>query len=248
MIYLHKILPVFVMPIMLIIYLLIFALWKRKRWPIYTAIISLYIFSTPIFASNFFTLVEGSEPRKTPNEMPIADAIVVLSGMINQVKSTEGVYPEWNDPDRFFGGIELYKAGKAPSIIFTRGKMPWDTTKLTEGDILKQFALHQGIPDSAILLTGNVQNTADEAMAIKSLIGVNKNIILVTSAYHMSRSKMHFQKNGFLVLGYPVDFKFDRISKRTFIVYLPDTDSFRLINTGFRELIGRLFYYNFYFE
>ncbi len=60
------------MPIMLIIYLLIFALWKRKRWPIYTAIISLYIFSTPIFASNFFTLVEGSEPRKTPNEMPIA--------------------------------------------------------------------------------------------------------------------------------------------------------------------------------
>lgn len=149
MIYLHKILPVFVMPIMLIIYLLIFALWKKKRWPIYTAIACLYVFSIPIFASTFFKLVEGSEPRKTPKDMPNADAIVVLSGMINLVKSTEGVYPEWGDPDRFFAGIELFKAGKAPKIIFTGGKMPWDTTKLTEGDILRQFAIQQGVPDSA---------------------------------------------------------------------------------------------------
>lgn len=174
--------------------------------------------------------------------MPHADAIVVLSRMINQVKSTEGVYPEWNDPDRFFGGIELYKAGKAPSIIFTRGKMPWDTTKLTEGDILKQFALHQGIPDSAILLTGNVQNTADEAMAIKSLIGVNKNIILVTSAYHMSRSKMLFENKGFHVVTYAVDIKVDRISKSVLMSYLPDADSFRLLNIAYREIIGRFIY------
>ncbi|WP_026751206.1 YdcF family protein [Sediminibacterium sp. C3] len=242
MIYLHKILPVFVMPIMLIIYLLIFALWNKKRWPIYTAIICLYIFSTPIFASNFFKLVEGSEVRKTPKDMPNADAIVVLSGMINQVKSTEGVYPEWGDPDRFFGAIELFKAGKAPKLIFTGGKMPWDTTKLTEGEILKLFAKQQGISDSAILLTGNVENTADEAKAVRTLIGRNKKIILVTSAYHMPRSKMLFAKQGFWVVDYSVDFKVDRVSKRTFIDYLPDADSFRLLNSAYRELIGRFIY------
>ncbi|MEO0064678.1 MAG: hypothetical protein RI983_4 [Bacteroidota bacterium] len=242
MIYLHKILPVFVMPIMLIIYLLIFALWKKKGWPIYTAIACLYILSTPIFSSHFFQLVEGSEPRKTPKDMPNADVIVVLSGMINQVKSTAGVYPEWGDPDRFFGGIELFKAGKAPKIIFTGGKMPWDTTKLTEGDILKQFAMEQEIPDSAICLTINVENTADEAKAVKSLVGSNKKIFLVTSAYHMARSKRLFEKQGFLVLDYSVDFKVDIISERTLMSYLPDADSFRLLNTGYKELIGRLFY------
>lgn len=242
MIYLHKILPVFVMPIMLIIYLLIFALWKRKRWPIYTAIVSLYIFSTPIFASNFFQLIEGTEPRKMPKDMPKADAIVVLSGMINHVKSTNGVYPEWGDPDRFFGGIELFKAGKSPKIIFTGGKMPWDTTKLTEGDILKRFAEQQGIPDSAILLTGNVENTSEEAKSVKTLIGRNKKIILVTSAYHMTRSKRLFEKQGFFVNDYSVDFKVDRISERTFMSYLPDADSFRLLNTAYRELIGRFIY------
>lgn len=230
------------MPIMLVIYLLIFALWKKKRWPIYTAIACLYIFSTPIFASKFFQLIEGSEPRMTPKDMPNADAIVVLSGMINQVKSSDGVYPEWGDPDRFFGGIELFKAGKAPKIIFTGGKMPWDKTKVTEGDILKQFAVQLGIPDSVILLTGNVENTADEAKAVKSLIGGNKKIILVTSAYHMPRSKMLFEKQGFLVVDYSVDFKVDRISNRKFMDYLPDADSFRLMNTAYRELIGRVVY------
>ena len=127
MIYLRKILPVFVMPIMLIIYLLIFALCKKKRWPIYTAIACLYVFSTPVFVKPFFSWVEGAESRPLPKDVAHADAIVVMSGMINNVKSTEGVYPEWGDPDRFFAGIELCQAGKAPKLIFTGGKLPWDT-------------------------------------------------------------------------------------------------------------------------
>jgi len=162
--------------------------------------------------------------------------------MINQVKSTGGVYPEWGDPDRFFGGIELFKAGKAPKIIFTGGKMPWDPTQLTEGDILNQFALKQCIPDSNILITGKVENTEDEAKAIKNLIGNNKNIILVTSAYHMERSKNIFEMLNFIVVPYSVDYKVDRICKLTFIYLLPDADSFRLFNIACREIIGRIIY------
>lgn len=242
MIYLHKILPVFVMPIMLIIYLLIFALLKRKRWPIYAAIACFYLFSIPAFVNPFFKWVEGFEPRLMPKDVPNADAIVVLSGMINYVKSTGGVYPEWGDPDRFFGGLELYKAAKAPKLIFTGGKMPWDTTSLTEGEILKQYALAQGISDSAILLTTNVQNTADEAHAISNLIGKDNKIILVTSAYHMQRSQRLFEKQGFEVIPYKVDWKVDKLNSITIMDFLPDADSFRLFNTGYREIIGRVIY------
>jgi uncharacterized SAM-binding protein YcdF (DUF218 family) len=245
MIYLNKILPVFVMPIMLIIYLLIYGEWKKKRWPIYMAMICLYVFSTPIFAGNFFKLIEGTEPRKTPKDMPNAEAIVVLSGMINQIKSTDGVYPEWIDPDRFFAGIDLYKSGKAPKIIFTNGKLPWENSKNTEGDILKQFALGYGVPDSAILLTGNVENTADEAKAVGKLMGKWKRIILVTSAYHMPRAKQNFESQDFIVQPFKVDFKVDQLNGLTFMDFLPDADSFRLLNTGYRELIGRVIYYIF---
>jgi uncharacterized SAM-binding protein YcdF (DUF218 family) len=245
MIYLNKILPVFVMPIMLIIYLLIYGVWKKKKWPIYTAIISLYVFSTPIFAENFFKLIEGTELRQTPQNVSNAEAIVVLSGMINQVKSTNGVYPEWMDPDRFFAGLDLYKSGKAPKIIFTNGKLPWDKSAQTEGDILRKFALDYSVPDSAIVLTGNVENTADEAKAVGKLMGKWKRIILVTSAYHMPRAKQNFESQDFIVQTYKVDFKVDQLNGLTLMDFLPDADSFRLLNTGYRELIGRVIYYIF---
>ncbi|WP_438946089.1 YdcF family protein [Sediminibacterium sp.] len=245
MIYLNKILPVFVMPIMLIIYLMIYGVWKKKKWPIYAAMIGLYVFSTPIFAKNFFKLIEGTAPRQTPKNVSNAEAIVVLSGMINQVKSTNGVYPEWEDPDRFFAGVQLYKAGKASKIIFTRGKLPWNNSSLTEGDILKKFALENGIPDSAIVLTDNVENTADEAKAVVKLLGKWKHIILVTSSYHMPRSKKIFETEDFIVQPFKVDYKVDQLNGLTFMDFLPDAESFRLLNMGYRELIGRVIYYIF---
>jgi len=30
----------------------------------------------------------------------------------------DSTYIEWGDPDRFFGGIALFKAGKAQKLIF----------------------------------------------------------------------------------------------------------------------------------
>jgi hypothetical protein len=31
---------------------------------------------------------------------------------------------EWKDADRFFGGVELFKAGKSPLLVFTGGAAP----------------------------------------------------------------------------------------------------------------------------
>ena len=44
-----------------------------------------------------------------------------------------------------------------------------------------------------------MENTADEAVAVKELISPSKKIILVTSAYHMYRAKRLFEKQGFIV-------------------------------------------------
>jgi uncharacterized SAM-binding protein YcdF (DUF218 family) len=233
------------MPIMLLIYLLIYGVWKKKNWPIYAAMIGLYVFSTPIFAKIFLNLIEGTAPRQTPKNVSNAEAIVVLSGMINQVKSTNGVYPEWMDPDRFFAGLDLYKSGKAPKIIFTRGKMPWDKSTNTEGDILKKFALDYGVPDSAIVLTGNVENTADEAKAVEKINGQMETYYFSYFCYHMPRAKQNFESQDFIVQPFKVDYKVDQLNGLTFMDFLPDADSFRLLNTGYRELIGRVIYYIF---
>jgi uncharacterized SAM-binding protein YcdF (DUF218 family) len=43
-----------------------------------------------------------------------------------------------------------------------------------------------------------VENTADEAVAVKALISPSKRIILVTSTFHMYRAKRLFEKQGFI--------------------------------------------------
>ena len=72
-----------------------------------------------------------------------ADAIVVLSGMLGINEVGDSTYIEWGDPDRFFGGIALFKAGKAQKLIFTGGKMPWDKAKKTEGALLKNVTFQK---------------------------------------------------------------------------------------------------------
>ena len=242
MIYLHKILPVFVLPIMLVIIVILIGLIKNKKKLIYIAIGVLYIISTPIFSNNFFKLVEGSEYRKPISTIDSADAIVVLSGILEINEVGDSTYVEWGDPDRFFGGVALFKAGKAQKLIFTGGKMPWDKAKKTEGEVLKDYAISNGIPSEKIFVTKDVENTAEEAVAVKRLIGKSKRIILVTSAYHMYRAKKLFKEVGFNVIPYKVDFKVSQNKELIIIDFLPDAGSLEQTVTGSREIIGRIFY------
>jgi uncharacterized SAM-binding protein YcdF (DUF218 family) len=243
MIYLYKILPIFFLPIFLVIIIILIGLIKNKGRIIYIAVVLLYIISTPIFSNTFFKQLEGSEYRKPISIVDSADAIVVLSGMlvINEVE--DSTYVEWGDPDRFFGGIALFKAGMAQKLIFTGGKMPWDKVKKTEGAVLKEYAFSNGIPLDKILVTRDVVNTADEAVAVKELINPNKKIILVTSAYHMYRAKKLFEKQGFEVITYKVDYKVSRSLKNTIKDFLPDAGNLKQSETGIRELMGRLIYF-----
>jgi uncharacterized SAM-binding protein YcdF (DUF218 family) len=242
MIYLHKILPIFVLPIMLVIIVILIGLIRNKKKIIYIALGVLYILSTPIFSNNFFKLVEGSEYRKPISAIDSADAVVVLSGMLEINEVGDSTYVEWRDPDRFFGGIALFKAGKGQKLIFTGGKMPWDKEKKTEGEVLKEYTILNGIPSEKILVTKDVENTADEAVAVKELIGLNKRIILVTSAYHMYRAKRLFEKQGFIVIPYKVDFKTAGESEITFMDFLPSAGNLEITENGIREIIGRLYY------
>ena len=242
MIYLHKILPTFVLPIMLVIIVILIGLNRNKKKLIYIALGVLYILSTPIFSNNFFKLVEGNEYRKPISAIDSADAIVVLSGMLEINEVGDSTYIEWGDPDRFFGGIALFKAGKAQKLVFTGGKMPWDKAKKTEGEVLKEYAISNGIASEKIFVTKDVENTADEAVAVKELISPSKRITLVTSAYHMYRAKWLFEKQGFEVLPYKVDYKTVGNKQLTLIDFLPSAINLESTEIGIREIIGRIYY------
>jgi uncharacterized SAM-binding protein YcdF (DUF218 family) len=243
MFYLQKILPAIVLPVMFVIILIIIGLIKNKKKIIYIAIGILYVLSTSIFSSTFFNLVEGSESRMPIQSIANSNAIVVLSGILEISEIGDSTYVDWGDPDRFFGGLALFKAGKAEKLIFTGGKMPWDQTKKTEGEILKEYAITSSISSDKIFVTKEVKNTEEEAAAVKELLNKSKRIILVTSGYHMYRAKKLFEKQGFIVTPYLVDFKTKRNSSITIIDFLPSAGNLELVETGSREIIGRFYYF-----
>ena len=175
------------------------------------------------------------------NSINEADAVVVLSGMLHQVGDKNYNTYEFYDPDRFFGGLDLIKKNKSDKIIFTAGQLPWTDNWEPEGIILKNKAISLGISQAKILVTKNVKNTYEESIAVTKLIPNNSSIILVTSAFHMHRSKYLFKKQGFDIIPYPVDFKTSN-AKTSIMNFIPSVSSLNKVSLFIRENIGRLYY------
>ena len=242
-IYLHKILPILVSPLFVIMAVLLLAVWWKRRRLVLLAIVALWVSSMPITGKFLIAQLEKGSSLQKVEAMPDADAIIVLSGILTAVEGEDGLQNEWLDPDRYFAGLALYKAGKAPNLIFTRGQLPWTENIEPEGEYLKRKAIEDGIPASQILLTDIAQNTEDEAIATRALMKdkPDAKIILVTSAFHMPRALDVFITQGLDVTPYAVDFK-ARVEKTTFMLYLPNAGALAQTSLFVREMLGRTYY------
>ena len=200
------------------------------------------IFSMPIVSGKLIAYLESDYELIKPSKVESADAVVVLSGMIKTIQTKNGLDYEWGSAvDRFFKGIDLFNLDKAPILIFTGGKLPW-SIGVPEGEYLRDVAIDLGVPKKDILLTENVENTDQEAKAIKKLLLLdNPKIILVTSAFHMPRAQLVFEAAGINVIPFPVDFIIGA-QKITFMNFIPSANSFAATSFFVREMIGRTYY------
>ena len=245
MIYLYKIIPLITSPLFFVLTLLAISIILRKSKFIklknsflFLSFLSLFLFSNPLISNKLIKYIEEPYHPVNLSEVPVSDYIVVLSGTKHFVK--DDVY-EWDDSDRFFGGLKLLKAKKGKKIIFTGGLLPWEKNKKTEGELLKKLSTEFGINENDILTTTNVKNTYEEADAISYLIDNKSNIILVTSAFHMKRAEFIFKNKGLKVFPYPVDFKFKNY-KITILDFIPSADSLSRSSFVIREVLGRMYY------
>ena len=241
MIYLHKILPLLVSPIIIVIFLLILGILKKSKKISFAAILILIFSSLPFISKKLTYYLEKDYSPILVSDINKADAIVVLGGMIGVIKTKNGYTYEFGDAiDRFFSVIDLFKNKKANFLVFTRGQLPW-SVGIPEGEYLKK-AIDFGIPDENIILTEKVQNTDEEAKEIKKLFpDKNTRIILVTSAYHMTRAEKVFKAADLNITAYPVDFK---KNSRNFTVMdlIPSADALSGTSYFVREIIGRTYY------
>ena len=214
----------------------------KRRIFVFLAFIVLVVSSNPIIGNYLMQKLEYPYVPLSINSLQKHDAIVVLSmGGTKKVRTNSNTRYEIVNASRFFSGLELFKNYKADLLIFTAGQVPWNVNRKPEGIVLKNKAISIGIPQSKILVTENVKNTYEESIAVTKLIPNNSSLILVTSAFHMHRSKYLFEKQGFDIIPYPVDFKTSN-AKTSIMNFLPSVSSLNKVSLFIRENIGRLYY------
>jgi uncharacterized SAM-binding protein YcdF (DUF218 family) len=240
---LSALLPPLVLPLGLALILGALGLALRRRWLVAAALAGLWLASIPPVASALARAVEGGQVRTAAADAPSADAIVVLSSR-RVLAPGEARISEWVDADRFFGGLELFDARKAPRLVFTGGWSPRAPDRPPEGEVLARWAERWGVPPEAILVTDRVTNTAEEAAAVAALLaplGVDR-VLLVTSAFHVPRARALFERAGLRVEAFPVDFQVGDGRRWSLTDALPRADALRLSEQALREWLGRLAY------
>ena len=170
-------------------------------------------------------LADGRVP--TVETFPEADAIVLLGGSMGIETNLSSYAEMWTSADRVWQTARLYRAGKANKIIAT-GNGAVDTTL----PLLLDF----GVAKADVSFMDAV-NTEEEAKGIAK--DECKKILLVTSAWHMKRARLMFEKYApeVKVVCAPADFE-NLTTARRGISLIPDFNVFALNSVAFHEWVG----------
>ena len=238
MYYLNKTVGFVISPIGIAIFgglvALLCARFKRQclaKWIAGLTVAWLWLWMTPIMTwvvgvpLERELLADGRVPAV--ETFPRADAIVLLGGSMG-VETNLSQYAEmWTSADRVWQAARLYRAERAGKIIATG-----DYAKYSTLGLLLDFGVAK---DDVSFL--DARNTEEEAKGIAQK-GFKK-ILLVTSAWHMKRARLMFEKYApeVDVVCAPADFE-NSMTARRGISLIPDFNVFALNSVAFHEWVG----------
>lgn len=137
--------------------------------------------------------------------------VVVLGGALSHSRIwTEYGQVALNDQaERMTAAVTLAQKYPHLKIIFSGGIASVPPEGLTEAQRARQFFDEMGVPSARVAYEGNSRNTYENAYYSASMPGVDigQPWLLLTSAFHMPRSMGVFQKIGWNVTPYPVDYR-----------------------------------------
>lgn len=255
-VFLSKLLPLFIYPLGLSTVLLIIAFFmalRRSRLatiPIFLSFLILMVAGNPRFST---FLLQSLEWQNTATQnLPTADAIVVLGGATKSVNPPR-VMPDLNEHgDRLLYAAKLYKEGKAPLIVVSGGRIGWSGPEDSEAKDMVEILELTGIPPEDIIQENKSLNTHQNAVFTKKILqekGIEK-VLLVTSAFHTPRSLKIFARQGIEAIPAPTDFlvsehdltKHDYSTESQILSYFPTSQNLDYTTKAIKEYIGTFIY------
>ncbi|MGP1471322.1 MAG: YdcF family protein [Schwartzia sp. (in: firmicutes)] len=182
--------------------------WRRRERRIAAALFvvtfAFYLLSTQLVSE---ALLRGIETQYEPPAYPAGDVIVMLGGgAMADTPDVDGVGTLAPSPaNRLLTAARLWRRLHVP-ILLSGGQVYADSG--AEAIIARRVLVGLGVPEEDILLETESKTTTQNARYSAQILrerGFTRPI-LVTSAFHMPRAVLNFEKQGIEVTPYPADF------------------------------------------
>jgi len=151
-----------------------------------------------------------------------ADVIIVLGAAAYDAKPSP-VFEE-----RIRHGLDLYRAGYAPVLLFTGG-FGGTGARYSESQVARRYALRHGIPENAMLIETVSRTTRQNLLQARELMQANgmRRAIIVSDPLHMARALRLCRELGI-----------DALASST-----PST-RFRSFHTSWRFLLQEVYFFH----
>lgn len=174
---------------------------KRKAKRIFTVLVSAAVLlAAAVLVPNFIVVNKTKSNIVTLEEaakLSDVDCAVILGAGVRDGKPTPML------KDRLLTGIELYKSGVAKKLIMSgdHGSKDYD-----EVNIMKSFAVENGVPDSDIFMDHAGFSTYETVYRAKEIFEAD-NIIIVSQEYHLYRALYIAEKLDVKAAGVSADLR-----------------------------------------
>lgn len=174
---------------------------KSKAKRIFTVLVSAAVLlAAAVLVPNFIVVNKTKSNIVTLEEaakLSDVDCAVILGAGVRDGKPTPML------KDRLLTGIELYKSGAAKKLIMSgdHGSKDYD-----EVNIMKSFAVENGVPDSDIFMDHAGFSTYETVYRAKEIFEAD-NIIVVSQEYHLYRALYIAEKLDVKAAGVSADLR-----------------------------------------
>ncbi|HTV70255.1 MAG TPA: YdcF family protein [Rhizobiaceae bacterium] len=194
--------------------------------------------------SNLMSPLEERFARPDPAPENVTGIIVLGGGLEGSINLARGGYELNSSGDRFVEGAILARRHPAAKLLISGGSGALILVGEGDADTAPRLLSALGVDPSRLVLENRSRNTEENARFSKELANPQpgETWLLVTSAFHMPRSMGLFQKAGFAVLPWPVDYRTAGDEGIGFFVDNP-LDSLTKSTLASREWIGLFTYW-----
>lgn len=148
--------------------------------------------------------------QTAPKEIPAGTTYscgILLGGFASPDERNAGYFNA--AADRVIQTIKLYKGEHIRYILISGGNGKKDNKAFNEGAWVRGELVAMGVPDSVILYEDKSLNTADNALQSKKILdsmALPAPYILISSANHLPRASLLFERAGLKTIPFPANY------------------------------------------